>query len=177
MTLFHCILLGLLDRLRGSGDDIVFGRELPGTLWAAGMGLVVATMFGHTFDWAALVITLGVIFGARPGWGAPIGQVKGQPDPDREPERYQQWFGGFLWRHPWAALVFRGALWGIHTLPALYWDSRVWMIVVAFAAAMPLAEWLHLKFGEPPRPRSWHGAWNEAYRGALVGLILTVLLA
>lgn len=124
---------------------------------------LVSVISGHPFDWTTVLIVVGLFIGEKPGWGAPIGQVRGDLDPDRQPERYQKWFNGYMWEHPWVALFFRGFIWG---LPTLQWE-----IILAFTVSFPLSVWLQTKY-EPSWPKSWHLAWNEFYRGFLVGLIV-----
>ena len=140
-------------------------------------GWAVAALCGYVWDgWLTMAIVAGWVLGERPGWGAPIGQVHGTEDPDREPEFYQRWFGGLLWRHPWSALAIRGAMWGLPVLAfTALLGEPVWEPMVAMAVAMPAAELVAMWAPDPPRPASWRGAWNECYRGALCGALLGVM--
>lgn len=160
------LLTALFDRWRGEGF---------GTLWMAAYAGALAYELAPDDFYAIAAIIVGLILTERPGWGAPIGQFRGDVDPNREPEWYQRWFGGFMWRHPFIALVFRGFLWGAGALPAMYFEPRAWVITAAFTVAFPLAEVIAKYKPDPPWPKSWAGAWNEFYRGALVGMIVMVL--
>ena len=196
---------GLLDRFRGGGLvflDVgpLRGREWPYlsldqkavdvVLWSAVQivrgrppfpptphllyGWAVAALCGYGWDgWLTVAIVAGWVLGERPGWGAPIGQARGVPDPDRRPEWWQV---GPLRTHPWAALVVRGAMWG---LPVLAFTAPlgevVWQPAVAMALAMPAAELAAMRLPEPCRPRSWAGAWNEVWRGLVFGALLWLL--
>ena len=137
-------------------------------------GWSVAALCGYPLDgWLTVVIVAGWVLGERPGWGAPIGQARGVPDPDRRPEWWQV---GPLRTHPWAALVVRGAMWG---LPVLAFTAplseAVWQPAAAMALAMPAAEMVAMRLHEPRWPRTWAGAWNEVWRGAILGSCLAML--
>ena len=116
-------LLGALFwRLRGMG-----GPAGPAWLWALAFSLLCAGIIlqaGHPL-WSAAIYALWINIGERPGWGAPIGQIMGEGDPNREPEWYQLWFGGFMWKNPWVALAFRGAL--IGGIGAIVFPLSVWL--------------------------------------------------
>ena len=173
------MLCALFDRARGGGWPLV--RPWAWTLF---YGWVVAALCGYPLDgWLTAVIAIGWAVGERPGWGAPVGQVRrGGPrwalPPDPNPERYQLWFGGFMNRHPLVALAFRGAVWGLPVLlVALPFGVVVWEPLVSMAVAMPLAEALYywLQRYDPPWPKSWAGGWNELYRGGVFGAILAAI--
>lgn len=148
----------ILDRLRGGWLD----NGLPSILWLVPYALALAWLADASFDhwsiwaWAALW-TLG----ERPGWGAPIGQVRGVSDTDREPEGWQV---SYLWDHPWLALVIRGAIWGSGGVMLAFWQQILPIVTLAIIMAFPLAEWLHIQW----RPVE---AANEWYRGGLVGVL------
>lgn len=176
MVVIAILLCGLLDRARGGGWPIV-----RPSVWCISYGWVVAALCGFAWDgWFTAAIVLGWVIGERPGWGAPIGQIRrGGPrwtlPPDPNPEYYQLWFGGFMHRHPLVALTFRGAVWGLPVLLlALPFGEVVWEPMAAMLFAMPVAEaaYYYLQRYDPPWPRSWRGAWNEFYRGGLFGLVL-----
>ena len=177
------LLCALFDRARGGGF-IAFG-DSPPARFLRGVspfpptphilyGWTVAALCGYAWDgWLTMAIILGWVLGERPGWGAPIGQYHGTPDPDRKSEWWQI---GPLRSHPFIALVVRGAMWG---LPVLAFTALlsipVWQPMLAMAVAFPAAEWLVQRIPDPPWPKSWTGAWNEFYRGGLFGAILAVI--
>lgn len=134
----------ILWRLRG-----MYGW--PGTLAFA---MLIYWITGEW--WYALWVYLGEL----PGWGAPMGQVRGDIDPDRKPERYQRWFGGYFWLHPWQALAFRG-----------FWIGGIG------AVALPLSVWLSLKYSPAWPKKWWSWGWAEAYFGALFVALLMFIVA
>ena len=192
MALVLIFISAILDRARGGGF-IELGNSLPARLLSGKRpfpptphilyGWAVAALCSYGWDgWLTAAIILGWVIGERPGWGAPIGQIRrGGPrwtlPPDPNPERYQLWFGDFMHRHPLAALAFRGAFWGLPVLLlALPFGVVVWEPAAAMAVAMPVVEaaYFWLQRYDPPWPRSWRGGWNEFYRGGLFGTLLAV---
>ncbi len=140
----------LFWRLRGMG-----GPAGPSWAWTLAFSILCAGILiqAGVSPLLAGVYALWINAGERPGWGAPIGQVMGDADPNREPEWYQLWFNGFMWRHPWAALAFRGALIG-----------------GIGAMAFPLSVWLH------KHVTSRIEASNEWWFGGLFVLVLQFVL-
>ena len=177
------LLCAFFDRARGGGlaflGDSLLARLLRGKrpfpptpilLY----GWAVAALCGYPWDgWLTVAIMAGWVLGERPGWGAPIGQYHGTPDPDRRPEWWQV---GPLRTNPLAALFVRGAIWG---LPVLLLTAPfgvpVWQPLVAMTLAFPAAEWLAERISDPQKPKSWAGAWNEFYRGGVFGAILAAI--
>ena len=137
-------------------------------------GLAVAYLTGHGWDgWLTVAIVVGWMLGERPGWGAPIGEYRGIPDPDRVPEWWQV---AILRERPLWALIVRGAMWGLPVLVFSWWAGEiVWQPTVAMALAFPLAEVIYKRTLEPLWPREWAGAWNEVYRGSIFGVALWTL--
>ena len=142
----------LLWRLRGTA----YGWQMTGVFAVTMAAVCIAHGIRPIY---AAAYAIWIWLGERPGWGAPIGQVTGVSDPNREPEWYQLWFGGYLWQHPWQALAARGFLVG-----------------GIGAIALPVAVWLGTRLPEPPSPASWAGAWWEFYFGGLFMALLIVVL-
>lgn len=169
-----------LDRQRGTSKDLISGlypglpghrsqgELIPKWLALAGLGLCVAFLTGHYWDWQAIVIALAVAIGYSTGWGHPLGTVLGGlPN-----KRYEWWQRGILRDRPWLAIAVRGTFIGVLSLAAFDIIASI-KIFFAFTVAFPLAPFLVTKAFKKSGDEAW--AEQEYWRGGIAALILWAL--
>ena len=171
------LLLGYLDRLRGSGGyGLVRGTNAPDTLL---QGLLVAWLAGVDEPVPALACALLWLVGERPGWGEPLGAHLHRRA--MRPEQLEWWQLGALKRSAALACLFRGMLWGLPCLALLPWAPQVALVPLASGLAFALAPLLARRLHATdqwrwPLPPTEKGRWDkaEALRGWLLGALLFV---
>ena len=174
LLLVAALLLGYLDRLRGSDDyDLVRGVNGVDTLL---QGLLVGFLAG-VGGWWLLAFAVLWLIGERPGWGEPLGAHLHQK-PMRA-DHLEWWQLGPLKKSPAMACLFRGILWGLPCLLLLPWQPQVAVVPVASGVAFALAPVVARQFHETeqwhwPLPPTEKGRWDkgEALRGWVLGLLL-----
>jgi hypothetical protein len=132
-TLAKIIVCGALDRLRGSGI-IPGGKTAFKVLYAL---FVFGLIEGHGWPFL-LSFSLGFVVGESIGWGEPLGAFIGSRELNED--RLEWWQIGPLAESPGLAVLFRGLLWGLCTLPACLFSLRsvlifIWAITLAFFLA------------------------------------------
>ena len=158
-------LMGVFDRWRGRAWPQSWEKYPLKTLSALALGWCVALLLGHAFDWAALLIVLGMFAGSRPGWGEPLGAYfDGRPMRQGNLEVWQ--FGVFR-QNTLAALWLRGAIWGVCVLPAAWFDWRAVLVAGCVTVAYPAAAWVGRKLQD----------WEllELSRGWILGLLVSLV--
>ena len=167
IELFAALACGPLDRLRGNPAHL-FGRRIFDKL-AYGAALTAALGYHHD-PLVLAALTMLLALGMSPGWGGPMGAILGGVK--MQPEVLEWWQIGPLTRDPWLALVARGLLWGLPTIPvAIYLEA--WPMLAfgpVLAIAFVVGMWLgpKLRFIEP------EDAWGrcEWARGWVAGVLL-----
>lgn len=162
IQLIAILLAGVLDRIRGDAWHF-FGKRIVDKLF---LGYCMAVVAGFAADPIITpLITVAMMIGMSWGWGAPMGAaLSGQPIAQNELE---WWQFGPLTTNAWAAVSFRGAMWGAPVAlggflaPALIW------FVPAYAIAFPLSILIAKRapFGD-----SW--ATSELLRGWIAALLI-----
>lgn len=162
------VFLPFLDRCRGGlfvGGATLFRRVRP-WLWSLLMGAAIATLLDFS-GWRFVLAVAGFQIGEQIGWGGPVNKVlRGQH------ARAHWWQVGFLKSSPWAALVVRGALWGI--FPTAMTLGAAWVLVPIFAFAVP-AGVLFGKKWQVEKENPWGS--SEWFRGGIVAGSLIIYTA
>lgn len=145
--LAEVLLLGWLDRLRGSGMC-----KYCHFLGMLGMGLITSLLL-DAHGWTAAYVVAAVTVGASFGWGNPLGAAF-----DERPmgTNYEWWQVGPMRECTFLALIVRGALWGLPLAPVSWWA------VLAFAIPFFVTPYLVRN--------DW--ALMEFTRGAFIGSLL-----
>lgn len=162
VELVAAVACGPLDRLRGHPTHL-FGRRLFDKL---AYGLALAVALGYTDPVVTLALAGLLALGMSPGWGTPMGAILGGVK--MPVDELEWWQVGPLAHNPWAALAYRGLMWGAPTIPvALYLEEwRLLAIGPAMAVAFVVGMWLgpRMRFIEPGDPwgrcewvRGWVG--------------------
>jgi hypothetical protein len=155
-------MMGLADRLRGSGW-FTYCRQVG----MVAMGIITAVML-HTHGWIAAYVITAVYIGAVSGWMNPLAAAF-----EKRPmnANYEWWQRGILRKSTFAALAFRGAMWGALLLPIH--PGATLAYIIAFTASPYIAR----NF-----PTSWDtlryfGRWGlmEFGRGAAIAALLLFL--
>ena len=169
LELVFAFLCGPLDRLRGDKFHILNLRILDKIAY----GLAIAGAAGLFIDPVAmLLVAVAMIAGMSPGWGTPYGSFIGKTP--MSPTDQEWWQVGVLKTNALAALIARGALWGLPIVPVAFYlgNYELLWIVPIFTVAFPLALWLATKL--PKTRDQW--ADSELIRGWLVGAAILVLI-
>lgn len=148
--MFEIILLGYLDRLRGTGERFITGdtRLL--------MGWCLAAIYGH--EWDSLTLPFVALFavGESFRWGGAMqAATEGR----------------------WTPLLVRGLLWGAPMALLGFWDRTLVLMPIVFATAMPAALWLSRKSVVVTFPWCESGWWErmEYLRGWIIAGISVIL--
>jgi hypothetical protein len=133
MTLFLIFLSGVLDRIRGSGYNIMDQRIVNKLTY----GWVIAGLLGHIGD--ALTFPIAALFsvGISIALSEPIGAALDGRAPNQN--KLEWYMVGPFARYAWPALILRGAMTGAPLLMLWHWLPSVWIIIPAYAAAFPMA--------------------------------------
>lgn len=159
MEILSVIALPILDRFRGGllVDGGTFLRHVRPWLWSLSMGAVIAVSLGLEGYWFLLAVT-GFQIGEQIGWGGPVSKIL-----FGGASRTHWWQFWFLKSNPWAALIVRGALWGI--FPAAITLGAAWVLVPIFAFAVPAGVWFGKKW-QVEKENPWGS--SEWFRGGIV---------
>ena len=167
-NMMFILLLGALDRLRGSG-------WIPGTkaMFQVLYGLATAWLLcgGDIFPSFILVFSLFFTVGVSIGWGEPLGAfIANRP---LKIENLEVWQVGMLKKNATLAVITRGLIWGLCTLPAAYYSLNLTLTFILsitisfFLAAFITRLWV----------RKDVVAWeiHEFIRGSLLGLVILII--
>jgi len=169
-ALILALTLGPLDAARG-------GRYIPhvrASIATLAYSFVVAWLLVG-WHWSLVLVALAFRLGESMGWGCPLGAaLRGEPmDAASCPRGLESWQVGVFARNAWAALVARGALWGmpITLVGVSIQDTHLLAMPLVMAAAMVSAPALvRAVNGWRPSDHLWGS--QEWLRGWLVGLML-----
>lgn len=167
-NIMFVLCLGALDRLRGSG-------WIPGTkaLFQILYGVATAFLLCRSDISPQFILTFSAFFtlGISFGWGEPLGAyISNRP---LKIENLEKWQFGILKKNAALAVLFRGLLWGICTLPAAYYSISLTLI---FIASITISFFLAASI-----TRLWAKkdviAWelHEFIRGSLLGLVILII--
>jgi len=137
----------------------------------------LSAVVGHLFDWFTVALIIGLLIGEATGWGYFYGNIirnarsRETPD-DYEPEWYQKLLG--LENNNWLSCVVRGIIWGIPTLPIVFFDAKVIAVTIAFALAFPAGLWIAVQISKVFDIKIW--PISEYIRGFLVAVIAGLLV-
>jgi len=182
------VLMGLADWTRGMPNN-KRPKWLPKFVCLLTIGWCVAALAGHPFDLVGLAIAVLVAAGGTVGMGNALGPTIHGERPSKLGA--EKWQVGPMLDNAWLSLAALGLIWGAPAaLATFYFDPRVWVIPVAFAAATPLAAWLSIRSvggsvrrvdGSDPdfhrETRRSNTAWTRfnASRSPLAGLFMLAL--
>ena len=153
-----------IDALRGG--QFVDRLHVHNKVWTAVYGLLIAAIFGHLTDWLGGAIILAFALGESSGWGTPMGSALFGTA--MRQDKLEWWQFGPLKRDPFAALMFRGAMWGAPVAALATFDIRLLAVLPIFAVSMPVAVLIARRFDAEPGLK-W--SYQERIRGAIVGAL------
>ena len=151
--MIYILAAGLFDRMRGSG-----WFKYSHFIGMAGMSVSLGVLLG-VHGWTFLAFVSIFMLGAAPGWGNPLGAAF---DFRNMGSNYEWWQIGVLRKSVPLALLARGIMW---TLPTLPFSSPTF--VALGALAFPLSVYM---VRDIPGKRA--AAWSmlEFTRGVLFGI-------
>ncbi len=162
-------LLGPLDRLRGSGKELL--GFLPSKVKTALYGLTFSLLYTlDPVEVAGLVVAF--LLGESFGWGCPLGMALSGKDDGCELEWYQS-----SRKQPWEDLFIRGVLWGIPLLAVGMWFGidQLMFAPAIFGLSMVLAPAIvRASIMWKPAKHLW--AVQEYVRGWLIGVCSLLMM-
>ncbi len=173
VTILLIFLSGVLDRIRGSGYNILQSRIVNKLTY----GWVIAGLLGHIGDVLTFPIASLFAVGISIGLSEPIGAGLDGRTPDAA---HIEWYMVGPFAHDaWLSLLLRGAMTGVPLLLTLPWLPQAWCVAVAYTVAFPLAVLIARyvpSFTMPvPFPERW--ACQEYFRGWIAAVTITGLRA
>jgi hypothetical protein len=120
------------------------------------------------------VFTVLFVGGVSLGWGQPLGAYIGSRKP--EPEKAESWQFGNLRYKPFTSVLVRGLIWGLCTLPAVYFNAQSTVtFIVSIFLAFPLAAYVARKIVAKNPLDSFGWEIHEVIRGALLGTFIVLV--
>ena len=172
LYLIATLLGGYADRMRGT-------KGWTGTAGILLYCLCLALVLNIQNPLVVMGFVLTFLVGESFGYGSPWSAVLHS----RHPYTGSEWWEvGVLKHDAPAGLIVRGALWGIPTLPLMYWEPQIIFFTISMMIAFPMAaiiggrldsEWWPWYL-----PRVRKGVWDkaEAIRGWLSVGITSLLM-
>lgn len=168
INLIFIFSLGLLDKLRGSGW-ITGTKAIFQVLY--GMATAYLLCFNDINPSFILIFSAFFTLGISFGWGEPLGAfIANRP---LKLENLESWQFGILKKNAALAVIFRGLLWGLCTLPAAYYSLN---LTLTFILSITISFFLAALI-----TRLWSRenviAWelHEFIRGTLLAVIILLI--
>lgn len=164
--LFCIPAFAIMDRMRGS--QVGIGKTPEALIYGA---LVSLLLFGYSELYLNGLFAILFLAGSSLGWGQPIGWLIS----GKKSGNYEAWQIGGLQDSAHLAVIVRGYLWVLPTLPLVFIDIRV----SYFAAAMPIAFYAAALISHYTVKAGIKYAWeaHECIRGGLLAILILLLKA
>lgn len=167
-NMMFIFILGFLDKARGSGW--IHGTK---AMFQVLYGLATAWLLcgGDIFPSFILIFSLFFTVGVSIGWGEPLGAfISGR---EMKLENLEAWQFGILKKNTTLAVIFRGLIWGICTLPAAYYSINLTLtFIVSITLSFFLAA-LITKLWVKENIIAWE--IHEFIRGTLLAIIILII--